>query len=300
MNINFPVSAFNSSGHSGHWLDNDLPMDGAAIGREGFLLRHKLVNHPLLTLDALAVLADSLPVKAIECLEGMQNVVAPGIDPPLLSRPSETVLGIENNGRWMVLLNIEQNSAYRDLLNELLAEIKPSLPGQEGRMGMGEAFIFLSSPGSTTPAHIDPEHNFLLQIRGSKRIKVGQFRHARSKRWEIERYLDGGHRNLRDLPPEIAEYSLLPGFGLYLPPWQPHWVSNGPSVSISLSITFRTQRSERFEFASKFNSKMRKLGFSPRSVGESLLVDSMKAALMKSKGWLGRGGKARRSSRDYS
>ena len=38
-----------------------------------------------------------------------------------------------------------------------------------------EGFIFLSAPGSTTPAHTDPEHNFLLQVRGPKEMNVGAF-----------------------------------------------------------------------------------------------------------------------------
>ena len=277
-----------------------MPIDAAAIGREGFMLRHQMTNHPLLTLDALAKLADGLPSGAIDCLAAKQDVVTPGIVPPRLPRPSRTILDIQNNGCWMVLLNIEQNGTYRDLLNEVMREIIPVLPDREGRVEMAEAFVFLSSPGSTTPAHIDPEHNFLLQICGSKLIKVGQYPDTGSKRREIDRYLGGGHRNMGYLPRQAAEYCLLPGFGLYLPPWLPHWVINGPTASISLSVTFRTQRSERFELASKFNSKLRKLGFSPGAAGDVQLVDSVKAALMKSKGWIKRGGKARHSSREYS
>ena len=33
---------------------------------------------------------------------------------------------------------------------------------------MREAFIFISSPNTVTPYHMDPEYNFLLQIRGTK------------------------------------------------------------------------------------------------------------------------------------
>ena len=35
-----------------------------------------------------------------------------------------------------------------------------------------EGFIFISSPGSITPFHMDPEYNFLLQIRGEKQISI--------------------------------------------------------------------------------------------------------------------------------
>jgi cytochrome P450 len=38
---------------------------------------------------------------------------------------------------------------------------EPLAPG----MCQREGFIFISSPGAVTPFHLDPEHNFLLQIK---------------------------------------------------------------------------------------------------------------------------------------
>src|SRR3546814_18644643 len=57
--------------------------------------------------------------------------------------------------------------------------------------------VFISSPGSITPYHFDPEHNILLQLRGTKVMNVwpaGDERFA--PRPQHERYHTGGHRNL--------------------------------------------------------------------------------------------------------
>ena len=61
-------------------------------------------------------------------------------------------------------------------------------------------FIFLSAPGSITPVHIDPEHNFLLQIQGTKTINVGQFSSSDVRARDLERCYSSGDRNLDWLP----------------------------------------------------------------------------------------------------
>ena len=65
------------------------------------------------------------------------------------------------------------------------------------RIELREAFIFVSSPGAVTPFHIDPEWNFLLQVRGRKIIHVfpADDRSLVSEE-ELERFYSGGHRNL--------------------------------------------------------------------------------------------------------
>ena len=36
-------------------------------------------------------------------------------------------------------------------------------------------YLFITSPASTTPMHFDPEHSFLLQVRGVKNVSVAAF-----------------------------------------------------------------------------------------------------------------------------
>jgi len=150
-------------------------------------------------------------------------------------------------------------------------------------MGRREGFIFLSSPGAVTPFHLDPEHNFLLQIRGTKSVSMWD----REDRFvlpeaELEKfYAAFVHRNLpwREVFQTTAwVVPLEPGQGLHFPVAVPHWVKNGPEVSISFSITFRSDSSERRELIYRANARLRKLGLSPHPPGRSILLDSTKRA----------------------
>jgi hypothetical protein len=71
-------------------------------------------------------------------------------------------------------------------------------------------------------------------------------------------------------------------------------VQNGPEVSISFSITFRSQSSQGRELVYRANARLRRLGLSPRPPGESILIDSTKrrafAALAELKRMLRRRG----------
>jgi hypothetical protein len=285
---------------NGPLLDLDPQVWGQAVGRSELGISHALAGHASFTLEALAELADRLPAAAIESHEGRQPLLVPGGAPDLAGRPSETVRTIDTNGRWMVLWNIEQVPHYRKLLDEILDPVAPFVPAREGAMGRREAFLFLSAPGSVTPVHFDPEHNFLLQIRGIKHFHVGRFPDRAAELAELDRYHDGGHRNLERIPPLSTSFTMHPGEGVYVYPWAPHWVENGPAASISLSITFRTRLSERHERVHRFNRRARRLGRSPRPPGESPSADRAKSAVVEFVGWLRRGGRRQRGARDVS
>jgi ribosomal protein L16 Arg81 hydroxylase len=151
-----------------------------------------------------------------------------------------------------------------------------------------KAYLFLSAPGATTPAHFDPEQNLLLQIRASKEFSVGRFTDPSQRQAELDRYFDGGHRNL-DRMPELEEtFPMGPGDGVYVPPFAPHWVHVGAHASISLSITFRTRASLEMERVSHFNARMRRLHLSPRRPGISPSRDRLKASVIETLGALRR------------
>lgn len=298
------VSVSNAAPASHATSDRLLELDPSAcadaIGRRECGIRHTLADHPLFSLEAIAGLADSLPSGAVERHEAQQPLLVPGGCPDLSGSPSETVRTIETNGCWLVLWNIEQVAAYRRLLDAILDEAAPFLPAREGGMGRREAFLFLSAPRAVTPVHFDPEHNFLLQIRGSKEVHVGRFPDREWERRELDRYHDGGHRNLAEIPPRSNTFRMQPGDGVYLYPWVPHWVNNGPAASISLSITFRTRRSERAELVHQFNGRLRRRGLSSLPAGESEVVDRVKAIVAGFVAWLRRGCRRQRGARDYS
>lgn len=256
------------------------------FAKEPFAVNHRLTDHDLLSIESLARLADEIPLSSVEQNRGdVAAIVADGRVDLLDSTPGDIARGIETNGAWMVLKNIEQVSRYHGLLDELLDEVAPLVAGREGGMNLREGFVFLSAPNSTTPAHTDPEHNFLLQVRGTKSMNIGHFSDPGVEQRQIEK-MYSVHRNMDHLPEHPTEFDLHPGDGVYVPPNAPHWVLNGPEPSVSLSITFRTPVTERGATVHVVNGRLRKLGINPRPPGEHLATDRAKAAVQRAAGSL--------------
>lgn len=253
-----------------------------AFGRAAFAVEHGLADHPLLSVASVARLADALPESRVEHnLGAIPAVVEDGRAPRLDMTPGDIARGIDDNGCWMVLKNIELQPEYRTLLDELLDEVQPLVEAHEGRMYRREGFIFLSAPGSMTPAHTDPEHNFLLQIRGPKTMNVGRYPSERERQRDLERTYSGGHRNMPCLPVDVRSFELRPGDGVYLPPDEPHFVQNGDTVSVSLSITFRTPRAETARHVHMFNARLRRFGVTPAPPGAGPARDRAKALVVR-------------------
>jgi hypothetical protein len=258
-----------------------LQIDGREFadnfGERSYAIHHDLVEHPLLTVGAIAELADRLPSERVEHNVGKLPVVLGGQEAPRVEQsPGEIARGIDTNGCWMVLKNIESDEPYRRLLDECLDEVVPLVGAREGGMSQREGFIFLSAPGSVTPAHFDPEHNFLLQIRGQKSMNVGRFPDAATEQQEVERYHGGGGRNIDWKPIESQEYLMGPGDGVYVPVHMPHWVTVPANVAVSLSITFFTPAAEDAVVLHKINRGLRKLGLKPARPGRRGGVDRAK------------------------
>jgi hypothetical protein len=258
-----------------------LHIDGGAFAenfaRHPFPVRHSLVEHPLLTLDALADLADRLPLRSIERHRADLDLMTPGGAPELEGPPSQTVREIDTANAWMVLWYIEQDPAYRALLDECLDEVERFVGDRHGGMQYRRGYIFISAPNATTPVHFDPEQNLLLQIRGRKEMNVGRFADPADQEAELERYFAGGHRNLDRMPDLERQFVMDPGDGVYVYPFAPHWVRNSPAPSISLSITFRTEESLRDERIRHVNARLRRLRLSPKPPGVSRWRDEVKA-----------------------
>ena len=211
-------------------------------------LGHGLAGHALLTLEALAGLAERMPADRVEYNLGKLPLgVRPEDTPSNGLTLGETIRTIETNGSWAVLKNVECDADYGALLDRALAELAPIVERETGPMLHREAFIFLSSPGSVTPFHMDPEHNILLQIRGEKTMTVfpaGDEELVPAV--QSEAFHAGGHRNLdwRDAFRDRGmAVTLLPGDAIHVPVKAPHFVENGPVVSVSLSVTWRSDRS---------------------------------------------------------
>jgi hypothetical protein len=146
---------------------------GADFGWRPFAIRHRLVGHPLFELPRLLQLAKVLPEDRIEYNAGEVPIT---LDPKLTPRTGlsaeETLRRIAECKSWMVLKNIERDPEYKALLDECLDQVHAMEPSLSPGMREREGFVFVSSPGSLTPFHMDHEQNFLLQIAGSKTMNV--------------------------------------------------------------------------------------------------------------------------------
>lgn len=233
-------------------------------------LAHALGDHPLLTIERLAQLGENLPPASVEYNKGDLPI---GIDSALVPANGmsigDTIRHVETSGSWAVLKNIEQSPEYEVLLLGLLAELKPHIETKTGRMLRPQGYIFVSSPNAVTPYHFDPEHNILLQLRGSKvmtQFPAGDTRYASDQ--THEGYHTGGHRNLvwhEEMANGGTAWPLSPGEALFVPVMAPHHVKNGPAVAVSLSITWRSDWSFAEADARAFNGVLRRIGFAPKA-----------------------------------
>jgi ribosomal protein L16 Arg81 hydroxylase len=142
------------------------------------------------------------------------------------------------------------------------------------------AFVFVSSPNSVTPVHFDIEHSLLMQVSGSKTVSIGRFESDAARRHEIDRYWDGSHGRIETLQPEVAAYTLTPGRAVYIPPGTPHWVHNGPDISLSVTLTYFTTATVRENRIENFNARLRRRHVKPREPGRSTTVDAAKLCAM--------------------
>lgn len=231
------------------------------------ILPHHLTDSPLLSLDRLATLAGQLPVTSIEFNQGDLPIGVDGKPDPTGRSIEDTILHIATSNSWAVLKNIEQNPDYEALLQSLLSEIRAEIEAKTGAMLRPQGFIFISSPNAVTPYHFDPEHNILLQLKGSKvmtQFPAGDARFAPDH--VHESYHAGGARELQwddRFQPDGTDFAISAGQALFVPVMAPHYVRNGPESSLSLSITWRSDWSFEEADARGLNRVLRNFGMAP-------------------------------------
>ncbi len=259
-------------------LDIDVSGFSSAFARRSIAVGHALVDHPLFSLDAMAELADRLPPDSVRRERGnlplvnREGYVDVGDGPP-----SATIRDVERNGSRISLRDIQQDRQYSELINECLDEVEEILRDREGGMRRRTGYLFITAPAANTPMHFDPEHSFLLQVRGVKHVSVAAFDDDSIRQRELDRYYDAEECDFAAMEQVAEDFRLDPGVGVYLPSFVPHWVTTEAGISVSFSIPFYTEFSERAESVNRINRRLRKLNLSPRGPGESEPVDRVKA-----------------------
>ena len=261
-----------------------IPFDDAFPGRSvGFV--HDLHHDDRLTLAAVADLADRLPRRSVIADTATQPLLVPQGGPPrgVLERPGDVIRDLQNANAWLTLLMVEEDPGMADLMNTHLDQLESGISAKQGKrvkMRKRVAFVFVSSPNSVTPVHFDIEHSLLMQVSGCKTVSVGRFESDATRRHEFDRYWNGSHGRIEDLQPEVASYTMTPGRAVYIPPGTPHWVHNGPDISLSVTLTYFTAATVRENRVENFNAKLRRRNLNPREPGRSAAVDTAKVCAL--------------------
>jgi hypothetical protein len=253
-------------------------------------LTHDLAKHPLLQIDALVELGKRQQARKLvrthsaTATAGTSFADAPTLHPNAKSA-EETLAGIASAGAWMSLLNVQADPEYRALVDDVLDSVRPVVDGRDPGMCYRAGWIFVSSPGAVTPFHIDHEHNFIVQIRGKKRLYTWDHRDRiavpeRGQELFHDQHSREGVVWSEALRGRARVFDLVPGMGGYMPSTTPHMVENGDEPSITMSFTYYTDATRQRELLYRGNARLRRLGLSPRPVGESTTRDAVKHAVL--------------------
>lgn len=231
------------------------------------LMRHALIEHPLLELDALAALAERLPPELVSYNLGDLPITFEGTPERPAMSAADAIRTVERSGTWVVMTKVEQDPAYAALLETVLAGLRPLIEPRTGPILMVQGYIFVTSPGGVVPFHFDPEHNILMQVRGSKtftHVPSGNTRFAPDEAHELFHATGKYTLPWRDDFADAAQaWTLAPGDAVYMPVKAPHFVRNGDAPSVSISLTWRSAWSFAEADARRFNGLLRKIGLRP-------------------------------------
>ena len=273
------------------WLQLEEPEFRNAYNQRPFLVRHRLAEHPLFEYSALAALCRRLPAKQVPYRFG----VVPSdtdFDSSLQRYRGALTLDdaldqLEAKQAYVAIYNAETDPAYRPVIEGLLGEIATHTEPLEPGLNWYSTYIFITARDSVTPYHMDREMNFLLQIRGTKQVKLWDPHDPEIMTPAQRDQLLAEREQPRPTYKPAFErkamtFDLAPGLGVHHPFIAPHLVTTGKQLSISLAITFRTDRSDIWTDAHRFNHRLRsRLGVAPGTVGSLDVIDATKAGLLR-------------------
>jgi Cupin-like domain len=251
------------------------------LDREPFLFGHTLLGHPALSVENLARVIPSLPKSHVYHSNGRltegDNLDSAHLDHAPEASLEATMEDLRNTDAYIMVRQPEQHASFQPLHAELKSDVDQFIR-KAGLGGVAEdtmLYLFIASPNSVTPFHIDRYSTFLMQFRGSKEVTVfPPWDNRVVEDEDTEQFFANTGRRPPWRPEAAAlgtSFGFSPGQTLHIPFTAGHHVRNGPDdVSISLSIIFNTEQTRQLIRAMLFNHHSRRLlrrvGLQPRRV----------------------------------
>lgn len=244
---------------------------------------HTFGTHPLLQIDQLIELGkrreraeETLSYNSEAGADANFNTVAR--THPNRNGAADTLQRIRDAEAWMLLRHVQLDPVYRALVDEVLDGIKPEVDRRDPGMCYRAGWIFVSSPHTVTPFHIDSNHVLLLQLLGTKTVYVWDAEdtevvseHARARflhsheldlvRWQ-EAFRARAH-----------VFELGPGMGVYMPLTSPHMVEIGNEPSVAMSVSYNTDASRRRVLLHVLHERMHRWHIELPAIGRHPLFD---------------------------
>lgn len=262
------------------------------VDKAAFKFNHKLLGHPTLSLESLAKILPELSPERVEYSKGLLNI-NDDFEKTFKENPAkrsleETIETIRVSDSYIMINRPEVHPAFAPIKRELIEDIEILMR----RLGIGKEaidprlFLFIASPNSVTPFHIDRYSNFLMQFRGSKKVSVfPQWDERAVTPAHHEAYMAYANTKLpfnAEIDALGTTFDFKPGEAIHIPFLAGHHVRNGSEdVSISMAIFFNTEQNMAWRKALRFNGISRgvldKIGMTPAPVGRQAWRDKAKA-----------------------
>lgn len=261
------------------------------LDQKSFEFSHNLANHPALTFENLSEVITSMPDEKVMFSTGLSNLKT-NFENLLVEGKkgfdlNEVINTIKTGSAYIAVRNPELHPSFKDLFAGICQDVgnlmKKNGTGTKPLEPM--LWLFIASPGAVTPFHFDRYSNFIFQIRGSKELAVFPPRvESIIPHKELEAYMD-----YKPSFPEWSEesdkaaskYNFKSGEAVHIPFTSGHYVKNGmDDISITISIFYHTEQTLMWSKAMTCNNRLRKLGMTPKAVGNNVIRDTLKAKVL--------------------
>lgn len=248
-------------------------------------VRHTMADHPLLQPDQLIALGKRFQGSSHLFTFNNNAGADANFDDVARLYPNrrsvtDTVQGINDAKAWMLLRHVQADPTYRALIDRALDPIMPHIERKDPGMYYRAGWIFIASPHTITPFHIDRNHGILLQINGTKKVYVWDAedidvcselaRDCFHSRHELDKVK--WHEEFRE---RAHVFEVGPGMGVYMPITSPHMVETGDEPSITISLTYSTNATRKNAMEHVMHDLMRRKGLQPSDIGQHPLLDRL-------------------------